>query len=754
MYGLIFDIVRDLVVTKHGFDTWAKLATDSGVPVNIELSQVLPYEKFVALGQNAAALLGVSLAEVLEVAGVWFIVWVKKSDYANILEMGGSSLSDVLQRVNMLHANMKTSFFPDMEPPQFFTTNVTKHSLRLHYAPGNKQRVGLGPLVVGIVKGLVEHWFVDMDVKKLKIEQEKFISKKDPFDVYHINWKKCLAYKVVREDVQFTAMTVGLDPAAVNLVFPFHAILDKHLRVVQLGHSLSKVCALTEGDNFFGKFRVTAPPKVKLTMKELARLRHEVWLLEYSATGAAHTVVFRFQLVVLERHVAFVGSPVFTDLRHATKCGINMSDFPLHDLSAQALFARTSTKAAEADMERVSRENSESLSEEWDADRSESDGSIEASGGRCPFSGAYAKESGLVRGGVAREVLQSEGVKFGTATSHSVPNLARMPSRPLPDGQPQTARAATSRTRSTRPSGAPSSSATDHTRLCALFEKDAREQFPISLALAAALTGDERSFEKYVAGVCAVYERCGAIGDFFARLLELERANVASEKDIFREDSTYVGVLMQYVRNTAVAAVRPAIKMILGDVQRARTQTQSTAPLSDEVRKNIASSFLDHLATSCERWPVPLRLFFRSVLFSLPECGRVPLVSVVFLRFICPAIIFPEKYTITTEDTSEVRRELVAISRWVQGIANDNDVVEEDERAAKQKIYAFLEELVDLDGFSLAVYMDSPQRYVCSTSSLRSVLSGSLDMLWDAATRTPNLSLALKNVVRSLMCSE
>tara|TARA_R110002050_G_scaffold3351_4_gene17595 strand:+ start:249 stop:524 length:276 start_codon:yes stop_codon:yes gene_type:complete len=46
MYGAIFDVVRDLVITNFGHPAWIDLAAKADLPPEIPISDVLPEEKF------------------------------------------------------------------------------------------------------------------------------------------------------------------------------------------------------------------------------------------------------------------------------------------------------------------------------------------------------------------------------------------------------------------------------------------------------------------------------------------------------------------------------------------------------------------------------------------------------------------------------------------------------------------------------------------------------------------------------------
>jgi hypothetical protein len=64
--------------------------------------------------------------------------------------MGGNNLPDFLKNLNMLHFKVG-SLMPNLVPPSFDVLEETSNSLLLVYTT---KRVGLVPMVVGLIKGL------------------------------------------------------------------------------------------------------------------------------------------------------------------------------------------------------------------------------------------------------------------------------------------------------------------------------------------------------------------------------------------------------------------------------------------------------------------------------------------------------------------------------------------------------------------------------------------------------------------------
>jgi hypothetical protein len=98
----------------------------------------------------AAEILGQPTDAFLEKFGEYWIGFALRSDYGELLRIAGHTLPELLQNLNNLHVRVGQAF-PDLKAPSFWCDQVTESSLVLHYA---SDRVGLGPMVIGLVRGL------------------------------------------------------------------------------------------------------------------------------------------------------------------------------------------------------------------------------------------------------------------------------------------------------------------------------------------------------------------------------------------------------------------------------------------------------------------------------------------------------------------------------------------------------------------------------------------------------------------------
>ena len=266
-----------------------------------------------------------------------------------------------------------------MSPPTFRTTNVTPTSLRLHYIAGKKTRLGLGPVVVGIVQGIAEHHLL-WPSNQLKVVQEKYVSRGADHDIFYISWRKeqngapSLDYKnTIGTGFRFT-----LTPTALNAAFPFHFCLDKKLVVLQVGsvrvffsfENYQIICSLLPffifsgqsllklmkgnivGEDFNSRFQIVNPVMTKISYKHIERLKEKEFTIHCEVER--NTLELKGQWLPSlttgssssSKVLCFVGSPMIRSAKENELLGLSFSDFAIHDPSKDRLFALEALQAA------------------------------------------------------------------------------------------------------------------------------------------------------------------------------------------------------------------------------------------------------------------------------------------------------------------------------------------------------------------------------------------------------------------------
>lgn len=150
MYGMVNKAVQDLIVNQFGTEAWDDVRRQAGVDQDFVLMHQYPDEVTGRLVAAASTRLQMPPEAVLEAFGLYWIKYTAHAGYGDVLRLAGGSFISFLQNLDTMHARVGLTF-PQLMPPSFQCTDITPHSVVLHY---HSTRGGLAPLVVGLVKGL------------------------------------------------------------------------------------------------------------------------------------------------------------------------------------------------------------------------------------------------------------------------------------------------------------------------------------------------------------------------------------------------------------------------------------------------------------------------------------------------------------------------------------------------------------------------------------------------------------------------
>jgi len=335
MYGMINNALGEFITNSFGGLVWEQIATKAGCPSTYVSVDSYDDELTFRLVKAAHEILNIDIPTVLVLLGEHWITHVAKNGYDRILKATGKTFPEFLQGINTLHTNLKVSF-KDMIPPSFWCTDVSKNSLVFHYKSGNG-RIGLAPLVVGMIKGLSGY----LNVQILKMDQLQFCGIDDAdHDSFAIEWKElsqskkevspqasssqpevvtCPFKEAQKLDSQKTEppkptstvptsrpaspttarkleRTVSkprmaikpenkfiLPPNKFVEAFPFHMVLDSNLTILQAGPALVKVCPhAVPGENFAAHWKIDRPMKMVPSYYKMKDLQNAIFIITYA----------------------------------------------------------------------------------------------------------------------------------------------------------------------------------------------------------------------------------------------------------------------------------------------------------------------------------------------------------------------------------------------------------------------------------------------------------------------------------------
>lgn len=175
MLGLINDCAEQLVITKFGLDAWHAIKASAGCTVKdygFEQHGAYPDSATVDIVVAAADALSVTVDDVLELFGQFFIEYTISKGYDNLLRCQGSTLRLWLSNLNAMHDHLQSSL-PAGNFPVFWCEDCVdvEGSIILHYY--SIRGALLGGVVVGIVKEVANVYFdVEVKMDRMAVQDE------------------------------------------------------------------------------------------------------------------------------------------------------------------------------------------------------------------------------------------------------------------------------------------------------------------------------------------------------------------------------------------------------------------------------------------------------------------------------------------------------------------------------------------------------------------------------------------------------
>lgn len=164
MYGLVNKSIQDLITTNYGSERWELIKEKSGINIEYFISTE-PYDDSVTyqLARAASAELGLSVDEILQVFGEWWILKTGSEKYGGLMKAGGSNLKEFLINLPIFHDRIML-IYPKLTPPEFKIEDIREQSLVLHYS---SKRDGLVGFVKGLISGLGKLFETPVEIEHL-----------------------------------------------------------------------------------------------------------------------------------------------------------------------------------------------------------------------------------------------------------------------------------------------------------------------------------------------------------------------------------------------------------------------------------------------------------------------------------------------------------------------------------------------------------------------------------------------------------
>ena len=155
MYGLVNKAIKEFVITHYGNETWEETYKELELSENQFLSmESNPDEITFQIINSICDKSGYPQKELAEQLGEYFLTFAAKEGFEDLMELSGDTLPELLQNLNNLHFRVKT-LMPNLNPPRFEVSELTEHSLKLHYY---SSRDGFDIFLIGVLKGLAKRF--------------------------------------------------------------------------------------------------------------------------------------------------------------------------------------------------------------------------------------------------------------------------------------------------------------------------------------------------------------------------------------------------------------------------------------------------------------------------------------------------------------------------------------------------------------------------------------------------------------------
>ena len=180
MYGMVTKAIGEMVIDRFGEDAWDEVKRKADVDVDVFISNDgYPDEMTYRLVGAASERLNMPVEDILIEFGRHWILNTAMEGYGPMIRAGGQTLPEFLEQLPNFHTRL-SMILPHLSPPRFVCTDITEHSLNLHY---HTHRPGFTPFVLGIMQGLSTLYATPLDVTLISSKVEGA-----DHDIFHIAW--------------------------------------------------------------------------------------------------------------------------------------------------------------------------------------------------------------------------------------------------------------------------------------------------------------------------------------------------------------------------------------------------------------------------------------------------------------------------------------------------------------------------------------------------------------------------------------
>lgn len=132
---------------------------------------------------------------------------------------------------------------------------------------------------------------------------------------------------------------LGINADQMGEVFPFHIAFDRHLKIVQTGNAVTKICSAIKPGASLGRLaRIKTPAGIAFEFDAICDQAFTVFFVEIT-TDTDTNAILKGQMLCDSTNdtILFLCSPVAQDTKRVAAMGLELNDFAIHDATVDFL---------------------------------------------------------------------------------------------------------------------------------------------------------------------------------------------------------------------------------------------------------------------------------------------------------------------------------------------------------------------------------------------------------------------------------
>ncbi|XP_033127233.1 soluble guanylate cyclase 88E-like [Anneissia japonica] len=234
MYGVILESVSQMIRNHYGEKTWLEIRSKADIDEYTFVTHDI-YGEWVLpqITRAASEVLSVSEDEIMNACGLFFVSFMSKYGYDDLMSCVGRTMSEFFNELDNLHEYLRFSY-PKLRSPSFFCIDENEKGITLQY---KSKRRGLTHYVMGQIT-IIGRVFYDIEidieiVNNVYKNGFQYVTYLLNFDNKHFRKKSETGFPLMENS--FMKKANSLQPTHLSKLFPFHIVFDDSMTIKDLG---------------------------------------------------------------------------------------------------------------------------------------------------------------------------------------------------------------------------------------------------------------------------------------------------------------------------------------------------------------------------------------------------------------------------------------------------------------------------------------------------------------------------------------